>query len=80
MNPDFVRVAPAEAPDLELILRLLRQHAFHTGSRAAEELVASWASRRGDFAKVVPIALDIVDFRAIHDASVESRLGVLLNE
>jgi glutamate synthase domain-containing protein 3 len=80
VNPDFVRVDTPGPADEALLLRLLRQHVFHTGSPAGQALLDAWAAHRRAFAKVAPVALDIVDFRAIHDATVESRLGVLLNE
>ena len=39
-----------------------------------------WEERRGELFRIVPLAQDIVDFRAIYDQQVAARMGVLLNE
>ncbi len=80
LNPDFVRVAPMDEGDHGLLQRMLRRHLFHTGSTAARAILERWDASRVPFVKVVPTALDAVDFRAIHDRQKAARRAVMLSE
>jgi len=62
------------------VLRLLREHVFHCGSILGQALVDGWRTRRSELVRIVPLAQDIVDFRAIYDQQVAARMGTLLNE
>ncbi len=80
LNREYVRAAEPAANDLMLVLRLLREHLFHTGSEVARDIIANWEEAQGAFVKIVPLALDILDFEKIYDHHVEARMGELLNE
>ena len=80
LNLDFVRAELPTAGDQSLLLRLLRRHLFHTGSVLARGLIAEWGEARVRFVKIVPLALDSLDFEAIYDRHVAERMAVLLGE
>ncbi len=80
LNTDYVRAEPVAPADEQLVLRLLREHVFHCGSVIGKALLDEWPARRTEFVRIVPLAQDIVDFRAIYDQQVAARMGMLLNE
>ncbi len=80
LNEDYVRADSLTHADENLVLRLLREHVFHCGSVVGQSVLDQWQTRRADFVRIVPLAQDIVDFRAIYDQQVAARMGVLLNE
>jgi glutamate synthase (NADPH/NADH) large chain/glutamate synthase (ferredoxin) len=80
LNADFVRAEMMSPADEDVVLRLLRQHVFHCGSPIVERLLEDWEAERSGFFRIVPLAQDIVDFRAVYDQQVAARMGVLLNE
>jgi glutamate synthase (NADPH/NADH) large chain/glutamate synthase (ferredoxin) len=80
LNEDFVRAEMMTPADEDVVLRLLRQHGFHCGSVIGEGILERWDEERLGFFRIVPLAQDIVDFRAVYDQQVAARMGVLLNE
>ncbi len=80
LNRDFVRTASFSMADEGLVRRLLRSHKFHTGSVTADLILNNWEDKRSHFVKVVPLALDIIDFEEVYDQHIAARMGVLLNE
>ncbi len=80
LNQDYVRAEPTGRSDENLVLRLLREHVFHSGSVIGRSVLDHWETRRSGLFRIVPLAQDIVDFRAIYDQQVAARMGVLLNE
>jgi glutamate synthase domain-containing protein 2/glutamate synthase domain-containing protein 3 len=80
LNTDYVRPEPMTPADEDLVLRLLREHVFHCGSVLGRSLLDAWPARRTELVRIVPLAQDIVDFRAIYDQQVAARMGMLLNE
>lgn len=80
LNREYVRATEPSPNDLILVLRLLREHLFHTDSQVAKNIIGNWEVAQGAFVKIVPLALDILDFEQIYDHHVEARMGELLNE
>ena len=80
LNREYVRDTEPDANDLILVLRLLREHLFHTGSEVTRSIIDNWEEAQGAFVKIVPLALDILDFEKIYNQHVEVRIGELLNE
>jgi glutamate synthase (NADPH/NADH) large chain/glutamate synthase (ferredoxin) len=80
LNTDYVRPEPMTPADEDLVLRLLREHVFHCGSVIGQTLLDEWPRRRAELVRIVPLAQDIVDFRAIYDQQIAARMGTLLNE
>jgi glutamate synthase (NADPH/NADH) large chain len=54
-NSAMVDLEPlAEADDEARVKRLIENHARHTGSKKAQEILASWAQYRSKFVKIFP--------------------------
>jgi glutamate synthase domain-containing protein 3 len=54
-NPSMVDLEPlAETEDETRLKRLIDNHARHTGSKRAQEILGSWAQYRAKFVKVFP--------------------------
>lgn len=80
LNRDFIRIESLLPSDESLVLRLLRSHKFHTGSVIAEFILKNWDDEKNKIEKVVPLTMDIIDFKKVYDQHVAVRMGVLLNE
>ena len=80
LNKEFVRTTAPSTSDESLILRLLRRHKFHTRSVIAGQLIDEWDIAKEAIIKVVPLALDIIDYEKIYNQQVAVRMGILLNE
>jgi glutamate synthase (NADPH/NADH) large chain/glutamate synthase (ferredoxin) len=80
LNHDFVRLTNLKTRDENLIRKLLRTHRFHTGSVIARKILSDWDEEKTKLAKLVPRALDILDYEAIYNQHMETRLDVMLNE
>ncbi|MCH7497452.1 MAG: glutamate synthase large subunit [Candidatus Marinimicrobia bacterium] len=80
LNREYVRDTEPTANDLILVLRVLREHLFHTGSEVAKNIIGNWEEAQGEFVKIVPLALDRLDYEKIYDHHVEVRFSELLNE
>ncbi|MFC1481358.1 glutamate synthase-related protein, partial [Candidatus Neomarinimicrobiota bacterium] len=80
LNNEFVRPTELSDSDELLVLRLIRQHHFHTGSVIAEDLIANWADKKSQMVRIVPLALDVLDYEDIYNQRIATRLGELLNE
>jgi glutamate synthase (ferredoxin) len=80
LNPDYVRDESISDADEDLVRRLLHEHVFHCGSVIGKALLDDWSRRRTEFVRIVPLAQDIVDFKAIYSQRVAAQMGVLLNE
>lgn len=80
LNHEFVRTGPLEPGDENLVVQLLRNHRFHTGSVLAGKLLDDWETEKVSLIKVVPLALDIIDYEEIYKQQVAIRMGELLNE
>ncbi len=52
-NPGMVELLPLEVSDDEEVLSMARNHLRHTGSERAAEVLANWATVRGQFVKVI---------------------------
>jgi glutamate synthase (NADPH/NADH) large chain/glutamate synthase (ferredoxin) len=80
LNSDYVRAEPLSSSDEDLVRRLLHEHVFHCGSVIGNDVLDEWDRRRAEFVRIVPLAQDIVDFKAIYNQRVAAQMGVLLNE
>lgn len=80
LNRDYVRPTDPSETDLNLIWKMMRSHKFHTASPVARDLLNSWHDEKQYFVKIIPKALDIVDFGKLYDQQVNYKMGVMLNE
>jgi len=80
LNTDFVRAAEPTSVDEELVYNLLRQHHFRTGSVMADYIVQSWSEEKDFFTKIVPTALDKIDFKNVYDEQMAIRVGAVVGQ
>jgi glutamate synthase (NADPH/NADH) large chain/glutamate synthase (ferredoxin) len=77
LNAGFVRAAALSPADEELVFNLLRQHHFRTGSVIADYVLQSWIEEKNCFVKIVPTALDKVDFKNVYEEHMALRAGAV---
>lgn len=80
INKEYVRITRLDNADEDLLLKTLVNHKFHTGSTIADEIISNWEDSRNKFVKIVPLALDIIDFRKIYHEQYKNRMVHVFNE
>jgi len=80
LNTDLVRAVELTSVDEELVYNLLRQHHFRTGSVMADSIVQNWDGEKILFGKIVPTALDKIDFKNVYDEQMALRVGTVLHQ
>jgi len=80
LNHDFIRVDMLNQGDLELLQSLLNRHHFRTRSHHAKHILDHWDTESDRFIKVIPKAMDIIDFKEVYDQQIAKRLALVLNE
>ena len=80
INKDFINEVNLDKKDQSLVLRLLRNHNFHTDSSIGKKIINNWDNEIIFFKKLIPTAMDIVDLDNIYNLHVADRINVVLNE
>jgi glutamate synthase domain-containing protein 2/glutamate synthase domain-containing protein 1/glutamate synthase domain-containing protein 3 len=80
LNNDYVRDSKLEDTDFNLVWKLIRGHKFHTASIVATKILNNWDIEKNNFVKIIPKALDIIDFEKIYNEQIDNKMGILLNE
>lgn len=80
LNNDFVKANGLSLADETLLLRMLRSHKSHAESVMTGFILDNWEEEKSRFVKVVPLTMDILDFKDVYDQHMAARMGVLLNE
>lgn len=80
INKEYVRLDKIKPNDEDLLLKTLHDHQFHTGSTIAEKILSDWDKQKGLFIKVIPLALDIIDFNKIYKEQYLNRKMQVFNE
>ena len=80
LNHDYVKESDIDESSENMILRLLRNHIFHTGSSIGSLIIDNWDANKKYFRKITPKALDIVDLDRVYDMQIADRMNVMLNE
>ena len=80
LNHDYVKESEIDRSSENMILRLLRNHIFHTGSSIGSSIIDNWDANKKYFRKITPKALDIVDLDRVYDMQIADRMNVILNE
>tara|TARA_S200000501_G_scaffold54907_1_gene44999 strand:+ start:64272 stop:68768 length:4497 start_codon:yes stop_codon:yes gene_type:complete len=80
INKDFVKESDLALKDQNLVIRLIRNHVFHTDSSIGKKIINSWEQEIKHFKKLTPKALDIIDLEDIYSLHVSDRMNVILNE
>lgn len=80
INTDYINESKLEKRDVNLVIRFIRNHVFHTGSSLGKRVVGNWDKEKHNFIKLTPKAMAIVDLDKIYNSQVADRMGILLNE
>jgi glutamate synthase domain-containing protein 2/glutamate synthase domain-containing protein 1/glutamate synthase domain-containing protein 3 len=80
INKEYVRLDNINANDEDLILKTLHNHQFHTGSTIANKILSDWDNQKRLFVKVVPLALDMIDFKEMYKEQYFNRKLQVFNE
>ena len=80
INKDFVKESDLALKDQNLVIRLIRNHVFHTDSSIGKKIINNWKQEVVHFRKLTPKALDIIDLEDIYSLHVSDRMNVILNE
>jgi hypothetical protein len=65
LNTDYVRQDDLLETDFNLVWKMIRGHQFHTASLIATSILNNWENEKNRFVKIIPKALDIIDFEKI---------------
>ena len=80
INKEYVRLDSINPNDEDLLLKTLHNHQFHTGSTIAEKILLDWDNKKRLFIKVVPLALDMIDFNKMYKEQYFNRKIQVFNE
>jgi glutamate synthase domain-containing protein 2/glutamate synthase domain-containing protein 1/glutamate synthase domain-containing protein 3 len=80
INKEYVRLDKINTSDEDLILKILHNHEFHTGSTIAEKILSDWDNQKRLFVKVVPLALDMINFKEMYKEQYYNRKLQVFNE
>ena len=80
INKEYVRLDKINSNDEDLILKTLHNHQFHTGSTIADKILLNWDKQKSFFVKVVPLALDMIDFKKMYKEQYFNRKLQVFNE
>jgi glutamate synthase domain-containing protein 3 len=80
INQEYVKVAALNPGDEDLLHKHIVSHEFHTGSTIADAIKDNWETEKSKFVKILPRAMDIVDFNKIYEEKFQNRLVGVFNE
>ena len=72
LNHDYVKIDKLTLADASIVQRLLRSHQFHTGSIIADFVLGDWENQKNHISKVVPLAMETVNFEEIYNKQVSA--------
>lgn len=80
LNAEYVRIDSLIEPDEELIFKYLVNHEFHTGSTIAKGILENWEKEKHNFVKIVPLAVETVNYDRIFEEQFKNRLMSVFNK
>ncbi len=80
LNKEYVALKQMNESDEDLVFKYLVNHRFHTKSKNATNLLADWDTLKNNFVKIVPIALELVDYNKIYEEQYSNRLMKVFND
>jgi glutamate synthase (NADPH/NADH) large chain len=80
LNTDYVKADLLTEPDEELVLKYLVNHEFHTGSTIAKSILENWGKEKLNFVKIIPLALETVNYDKIFEEQFKDRLMNVFNK
>jgi len=66
--------------DEKLVYNLRRQHHFRIGSVMADSIAQNWDGEKAFFGKIVPPALNKIDFKNVYDEQMAVRAGAVVGQ
>lgn len=79
LNKEYVKISNITDSDDDLITRYLVSHVFHTGSTIAKNILDNWEKEKHKFVKIVPIAIESVNYDKIFEEQFKQRLESVFN-
>ncbi len=80
LNREYVKTEAMKITDEDLVLKYLVNHQFHTGSTIAETILNNWETEKYKFVKIIPLAMNSVDFTKIYEEQFKNRLQGVFNK
>jgi len=80
INAEYVKIDQLKNGDEDLIHKHIVSHEFHTGSTIAKAIKATWEIEKKRFVKILPRAIEIVDFNKIYEEQFQNRLLGVFSE
>ena len=74
INHDFVEESKILSKDKNIILRFLKNHIFHTGSRIGRKIEKNWEQELYNFKKVTPKSYESMNFDSLYEKQISFRL------
>ncbi len=79
LNEKYVKIDQLKLSDEDLIYKYLINHEFHTGSTFANSILENWETQKNKFVKIVPKALESVNYSRIFEEQSKNRLMSIFN-
>ena len=80
LNHEYVRIEAMKIADEDLVLKYIVNHQFHTGSTIAQSILNNWETEKYKFVKIIPLAMNSVDFTKIYEEQFKDRLQGVFNK
>ncbi|PKL84322.1 MAG: hypothetical protein CVV24_00495 [Ignavibacteriae bacterium HGW-Ignavibacteriae-3] len=74
MNSEYVKIDELKLSDEDLIFKYPVNHQFHTGSTIAESILENWENEKTKFVKILPRAIETVNYGKIYEEQFKNRL------
>ncbi len=76
LNHDYVKIDKLTLADESIVQRLIRSHQFHTASTISDFILADWENQKNHISKVVPLAMETIDFEEIYNKQVSANSDI----
>lgn len=80
LNTEYVKIDQLKLSDEDLIYKYLVNHEFHTGSTIAKSILENWDCEKNKFIKIIPKAIETVNYSKIFEEQFKNRLMSVFNE
>jgi glutamate synthase domain-containing protein 3 len=80
LNKEYVKIVKLTLPDEDLVSKYLVNHQFHTGSTIAKSILENWNIEKDKFVKILPKAVESVNYNKIFEEQFKARLISVFNK
>ena len=80
LNKEYVKISSLGLSDEDLVSKYLVNHVFHTGSTIAKNILDNWDNEKNKFVKIIPKAVESVDYDKIFNEQFKRRLLSVFNK